>query len=255
MNAFLALAWNGFREARRNRVTAVVVAFAFALLLASYLVLEVTVITFSRVLVDLGLGAMAVMGVFLAIYLSAGVIPREIERRTLFLVVTRPITRTTFLAGRLAGNLLTLGVLLLVMTAVYALQLRLFDVEFTAPQATAVLGLYAELALLSAVGFLMSCFSGTLVSALVTTGLFLAGHLCGDIYNFAARAKEPWMQSAGKALYYCLPNLERLNFRPHATYDLPVSGAELGGSLLYALAWTAGLLAVAAALFQRRDFK
>ncbi|MBM4381150.1 MAG: ABC transporter permease, partial [Deltaproteobacteria bacterium] len=69
MNAFLALAWNGFREARRNRVTAVVVAFAFALLLASYLVLEVTVITFSRVLVDLGLGAMAVMGVFLAIYL------------------------------------------------------------------------------------------------------------------------------------------------------------------------------------------
>lgn len=255
MNAFLALAWNGFREARRNRVTSAVVAFAFALLLSSYLVLEVTVITFSRVLVDLGLGAMAMMGVFLAIYLSAGVIPREIERRTLFLVVTRPMSRSTFLAARLAGNLITLGVLLLTMTAVYALQLRLFDVEFTFTQAAAIAGLYGELVLLSAVGFLLSSFSGTLVSALVTTGVFFAGHLCGDIYHFASRAKDPWLQSLGKALYYCLPNLERLNFRPHATHGLAVGVAELGTSLLYALAWSVGLLSLAAALFQRRDFK
>jgi ABC-type transport system involved in multi-copper enzyme maturation permease subunit len=255
VNAFLALAWNGFREARRNRVTSAVVAFAFALLLSSYLVLEVTVITFSRVLVDLGLGAMAMMGVFLAIYLSAGVIPREIERRTLFLVVTRPMSRSTFLAARLAGNLITLGVLLLTMTAVYALQLRLFDVEFTFTQAAAIAGLYGELVLLSAVGFLLSSFSGTLVSALVTTGVFFAGHLCGDIYHFASRAKDPWLQSLGKALYYCLPNLERLNFRPHATHGLAVGVAELGTSLLYALAWSVGLLSLAAALFQRRDFK
>lgn len=255
MNGFLALAWNGFREARRNRVTAAVVAFAFALLLASWLVLEVTVITFARVLVDLGLGAMSLMGVFLAIYLSAGVLPREIERRTLFLVVTRPITRSTFLVARFAGNLLTLGALLAAMTAVYGLQLLAFGVEFTGTQGAAILALFAELALLSAVGFLMSSFSGTLVSALVTAGLFFAGHLCGDIYTFATRAKEGWVQGLGKAVYYCLPNLERLNFRMQAAHGLAVPLPDLGEGLLYAAAWTAGLLVLAAAVFQRRDFK
>ncbi|MEN9796624.1 MAG: hypothetical protein RL653_320 [Pseudomonadota bacterium] len=255
MNAFLALSWNGFREARRNRVTSVGVAFALALLLASWLVLEVTVITFSRVLVDLGLGAMAVMGVFLAIYLSAGVIPREIERRTLFLVVTRPISRTQFLAARYAGNLLTLAALLAAMTAVYVLQLFAFGVDFTWTQGAAVLGLFAELAVLSSVGFLMSSFSGTLVSAVVTAGLFFAGHLCGDIYTFASRAKAGWVQALGKAVYYCLPNLERLNFRVQAAHDMDVPASQLGTGLLYAAAWSVGLLVLASAIFRRRDFK
>ncbi|MFL5319158.1 MAG: ABC transporter permease subunit, partial [Myxococcaceae bacterium] len=94
MNGLLPIAWNGFREARRNRVTVVVAAFAVAILLCSTLVSEVTVATFDRVLTDFGLGSMSLIMVFLAIFLSCGVLSREIERRTIFMVVSKPVSRS-----------------------------------------------------------------------------------------------------------------------------------------------------------------
>jgi hypothetical protein len=102
-NAFLATAWNGFREARRNRVTVVVGVFALLTLLLATLVTQITVVTFRRVMVDTGLGLMSLILVFLSIFLSSGLLAREIERRTIVLVVTKPISRSTFLA-RFAGT-------------------------------------------------------------------------------------------------------------------------------------------------------
>ena len=107
MGPFVALALNGFREARRNRVTLLVAIFALAMLLSTSLVLEVTVGTFDRVITDVGLGAMSLMLVLLTVFLSSGLISREIERRTIFLMVSKPISRGAFLVGRLLGNMLT----------------------------------------------------------------------------------------------------------------------------------------------------
>ena len=103
MGPFIALTLNGFREARRNRVTLIVALFALSLLLSSSLVVEVTVGVFDRVLTDMGLGSMSLMMVLLTIFLSSGLISREIERRTIFLMVSKPLSRGAFLVGRLFG--------------------------------------------------------------------------------------------------------------------------------------------------------
>ncbi len=255
MNGFFALVWSGFREARRNRVTSVVFAFALVLLLSTSLVLDLTVATFRRVIVDLGLGAMSVMGVFLAVFLSSGLLAKEIERRTIFLIVSKPLSRTGFLLARFGGNLVTLALLLAGMTALYWGQLLFYEVPFSSTQALSIAGLFLELVVLSALGFLMSSFSSPIVSALVSVGVYFSGHLSADIYNLAKRAEGAPMQALGKAVYYALPNLERFNFRPQATYELPVTWGDLGTAVALCLAWSALFITVASALFQRRDFK
>ncbi len=255
IQSLLALTWNGFREARRNRVTLVVGFFAITLLLGTTLVTEVTVITFNRVLTDFGLGAMSLMLVLLAVFLSSGLLSREIERRTVFLIVSKPVSRGLFLVGRLAGNMLTLSALLLGMAAVFFLEMLLCRVPIAQSQLVAIGVLWVELLVLSAIGFLMSSFSGPIVSAVVTTGLYFAGHLSADIYQLSERTKSANLKAIGKAVYYLLPNLSRLNYRPQAAYNLEVPARVILESVAYGCAYAAGLAAIAIALFNRRDFK
>lgn len=255
MHPFIALAFNGFREARRNRVTVVVAVFALVLLLSSTLVLEVTVNTVDRVLTDMGLGAMSLTLVLLAIFLSSGLLSREIERRTIFLMVSKPISRGTFLVGRLVGNMLTLTVLLAAMSALFFLLMAGYGFPITQAHAVAIVMLWFELWVLSGIGFLMSSFSSQTVSAFVTVGLYFAGHLSGDIYKLAQKSESGLIQTVGRAAYYLLPDLERLNYRPHATYAVLTPLRELLPSAGYAIAYTGLLVALAVILFNRRDFR
>jgi len=252
---FLALTFNGFREARRNRVTVVVGAFAFGLLVASSLLTNLSISTFDRVLTDVGLGIMSIVLVLLAVFLSSGMLSREIERRTLFLIVSKPISRAQFLVARFSGNMLTLGVLLAAMGVLFFMQIGLYGTLFTQAQFVAIGMLFFELLILSSIGFVMSSFSSQMVSATVTIGAYFAGHLGGDIYELSKKAEVPFLQWLGKAVYYALPNLSRLNYRVHATYELPTPASELLPSMLYAVAYAAVMIVIAATIFARRDFK
>jgi len=255
IQGFSALALNGFREARRNRITLVIGFFAIAMLLCTTLVTEVTVHTFNRVLTDVGLGVMSVMLVLLAIFLSSGLLSREIERRTVFLIVSKPISRSLFLAGRLAGNMLTLTVLLVGMAAVFFLQMSMYRDGIFSTQFVAIGVLWFELLLLSSFGFVMSSFSSQIVSAVVTTGMYFAGHLATDVYNISAKSKSEVVKVLGKVTYYLLPNLSRLNYRPQASYAIRVTPNEILSSVAYGTAYASVLVIVAMILFSRRDFK
>lgn len=255
MSAFWAVAWNGFREARRNRVTAVLAGFAVVLLFSTTLVTEVTVNTFDRVVTDFGLGTMALMLMPLSVFLACGLIPREIERRTIFLVVSRPFSRASFLAARLVGNMITLGLLALAMSGVFALQLWLTRTAPTTQMLAAVVGLLAELLVINAIGMFFSSMSSQLVSAVITAGLVFSGHLSGDIYRIAAKSESSAVQLLGKAVYYVVPNLERMNFRDEAAYQAAVAPADLASAVGLALAYAVILMVGAAYVFDRRDFK
>ncbi|HZI06262.1 MAG TPA: ABC transporter permease [Archangium sp.] len=255
MGPFVALALNGFREARRNRVTLLVAIFALAMLMSTTLVLEVTVGTFDRVITDVGLGALSLMLVLLAIFLSSGLISREIERRTIFLMVSKPLSRGAFLVGRLMGNMLTVTVLQGLMAALFFVMMRFYDSPISQAHLAAVGMLWFELWVLSAVGFLMSSFSSQMVSAFVTVSVYFAGHLSSDIYALASKSQSEAIQVVGKAVYYVLPDLSRFNYRPHATYYVNVAANELGSAALYGMAYTSVLVALAVLLFNRRDFR
>lgn len=255
MKAFTALAWNGFREARRNRVTVIVAAFALLVLLSTSLVAEVTVNTFSRVLSDFALGSMSLLLVFLAIFLSCGLLPREIERRTIFLIVSKPISRAQFLVARLCGNLLTLLVLEVVMFLILWVEFALYRVPVTSTHVLAAVALWVELGVLCAAGFFFSSFATQMTAAVVTSGLYLAGHLLGTLHETTERSGSALVRLVGEGLYRVLPQLERLNFRPYATYGLPVPPAQFLSALAYGAAYSVLLCTLAALIFRRRDFR
>lgn len=255
MRSFFVLAWNGYREARRNRVSVVVAMFALALLLSAALVTDVTVYTFDRVITDFGLGAMSMTLALLAIFLSTSQLTREIERRTIFLVVSKPVSRSQFLVARFAGNAFTLGAMLVLMSAFLSVQILLNHSPLNSAVLAAMGMLWVELVVVSSVGFVMSSFSSQMVSAVVTTGVYFAGHLSADIYEQARKAKDPALKVLGKLVYYVLPNLERLNFRPRAAFAVASTPTEILSATAYGFAYAAVMIAIACLLFEKRDFK
>ena len=253
--ALAAITLNGFREARRNRVTVVVIAFAVATLCSSVLVTQVTVHTLGKVLIDFGLGVMALMLSFLAIFLSTGLISREIERRTIFLTLGKPLSRTVFLLGRIGGNLVTLLVLQAMMVALYLAQLALFRTPFTEPQLAAILGLSFEVLLLTTLGVLFSATLSQTVAAVATTGFFFLGHLSGDLFRFVQKSDDALLRFLGKGAYYVLPNLERVNFRLMASHGDHVPLSVFLSGAAATVAYAVGLFVITSLFFERRDFK
>lgn len=256
MSVLGALARVGFTEARRNRVTVVIAAFAALLILLTVVVLNTTVFTLDRVVTDFGLGVMSLILVGLSMFLSVGMISTEIERRTVFLVLSRPISRAVFIAGRFLGLALTMTALLLTMSAIYLAQLFLFDVETTSAIAAAIAGLWIELLVLIALGLLFSSFAGRLVSAINVVALYLIGHWAPDLYNLGANPKlSPGLQTLARATYYVVPNLDRFDFKPEAAYAAAVGILPIASAFAYGFGWITLFLGAAALIFSRRDFK
>lgn len=255
MRVVAALATASFREALRNRVTVVLGVFAVVMILLTSVVLNTTVFTLDRAVTDFGLGVMSLLLVGLTIYLSAGLLTREIERRTIFLVVSRPVSRAAFIVGRYVGTVIMLFMLQAVMAALYLLQFPLFDVPLTQAVTAALLGLAVELALLAAIGFFFSSFSGQLVSGLSVVGLYLLGHLSRDMYLVSQSSESPAIAGLARVGYYVLPNLDRLDYRVVAAHQGTVDWTEFAGSCGYGLLYAALLLVAATLIFDRRDFK
>lgn len=254
MRALVVLALAGFREAIRNRVTVVVAAFALILIALTSVVMNLTVFSLDRVVTDFGLGVMSMLLVALAIFMSVGMLNRELERRTVFLVLSRPLSRSAFVAGRYFGIVVTLTVLLAAMSLVYATQIAIFDVPPTSSMPAAIAGLWCQLVVLSAMGVFFSSLSGPITSAICVVSLYLVGQWTADLHVMATRL-GPVLGAMARAGYYVLPNFARMDFKAQASAAAPVSSAELLEALGSSLGWSLLLLVGATLLFRRRDFK
>lgn len=251
----MAVALNGFRESSRNRVTVVVLFFALAMIFSATMAMDLTVFTFSRVMTDVGLGVMGLIANFLAIFLSTGQLPREIERRTIYMVASRPLSRGTFLLGRFFGNLLTVYSVIAVMVLLFGFQLVVSHERFTGSHFAAVVGLCCEVALVSAIGFAFATFSSQVISSVATTGLYFLGHLMPDLHKIAVRAPSPLVRGLARVGTVVLPDFDRLDFKLRATYEIATSARELVEATLYTLGYATVALVIAGVLFERRDFK
>jgi Cu-processing system permease protein len=255
MSSLGAITLNGFREALRNRVTLVVLMFAFIMIFSSTVALELTVATFERVMTDLGLGMMGIITAFLTIFLASGLVPKEIERRTIYMVLAKPVSRSSFIVGRFFGNVLTVYFVTLIMAILFIGQLLAQGIMPHMIHWVSIVGLCLQTLVLSAVAFALASFASQFMTAIASVCLYSIGHLTPDLYSMADRSKSDTMMWIGKGLYYLLPNLDRLAFASRATYNDPVSWNELFFSCGYAIAYSALMLVVASILFERRDFK
>jgi len=257
-----------FRESVRDRVPYAMVVFAVLLMAASYLIAQMTAGQDMKIIKDLGLAALSLFGLFIAIFIGIGLVSKEVEKKSVFGILSKPISRTQFILGKYAGLVMTLAVNLGVMTiAYYAVLFYMEAVSTPAEQAgwpapavdprllIAIGLIFAELMLVVALALFFSTFAGPLMAALMTIGLWVAGHFNADLRNFETVVDSAPVVALARALYYVLPNLAPFDVKAAAVHGMPIEMGAVGFTLLYAAVYTAILLTAAVAIFRRRDFK
>ncbi|HEY1087867.1 MAG TPA: ABC transporter permease [Archangium sp.] len=248
------LALAGFREALRNRVTVVVAVFALVLIALTTVVMNLTVFSLDRVVTDFGLGVMSLLLISLSVFMSVAMLNRELERRTVFLIVSRPISRSHFIVARYLGMVATLTVLLLAMAVVYAAQLLVFDVPVPNSVPGALVGLWCQLLLLCAMGVFFSSATGQVTSAICVVALYLIGQWTADLHVLALKL-PPVLAAIARAGYYVLPNFARMDFKAQAAAGMSIAPEDVLGALGSSVGWSLLFVLGATILFRRRDFK
>jgi ABC-type transport system involved in multi-copper enzyme maturation permease subunit len=253
-----AIARNAFREAVRDRVLYNLVLFMLLLTGASIFIGELSGGQERKVIVDLGLSAMLLFGVFIAIFVGVGLVYKEIERRTIYAVFSKPVGRGEFLVGKYLGLCLTLLVNVLVMAVGVSVALLYVSRGWDPLIPTiwpAVLLIYMELMLLTATALLFSSFSSPALSALLTFMVFIIGHFSADLKSLAASLGSTSARYLFTGLYYLLPNLANYSFITPASHGHAPSLEFVFATALYAFVYIAVILAVATLVFSRRNFK
>ena len=254
MNAVL-IAQNTFREAIRDRVLAGVTAAGVALLVLTLVARPLAMGEGTRLTVDLGLSSITFLGLLVVLMVGTSLVAKEIERRTIFNLLSRPIARPVYLVGKwagLAGALWAVaGVLGLALWSLLAL---LGHGANALPIVQAVYLAGLELTVVTAIAVLFSALSTPVLSSLYTLGLFLAGQWADDLRVFAGKAPGA-LRTVLEVFANLLPNLSLFNMRSLAAAGETTTALHLGVAGAYALLYCACVLALASAAFESRDFR
>jgi len=250
------IARNTFREAVRDRVLYNLVLFVLLITASAIFLGELTAGQEIRTIVNLGLSAMLVFGAFISIFVGVSLVSKEIERRTVYAIFSKPIGRGEFIVGKYLGLCLTLLVNVLIMGIGVSLAILYVgggNLAFTIWGA--IFLIYLELTILIAVAILFSSFSSPALSALLTFFIFIIGNFSQSLRDFAANLGSSFTKLFFDVLYYALPNLSFYSFRTNAAHgDVPPI-AMLGGAFIYAVVYVGILLVGTVMIFSRRNFK
>jgi ABC-type transport system involved in multi-copper enzyme maturation permease subunit len=262
------IALNVYRESVRDRVPYNLVLFAVLLIGSSYLLAQLTAGQDVKIIKDLGLAATSLFGLFIAVFIGIGLVSKEVERRSIYTILSKPISRPQFILGKYAGLVLTLAVNVAVMAAaLYAVLAYMtwiespdFKAAWDAPGVDpallkAVFLIFIELMLVTAIALFFSTFSSPILSAALTFGLYVAGNFNADLRNFDQVVKSPAAAWLARGLYHVIPDLSAFDVKTQVVHGLPVPAGYLWSTAAYGGAYIAALLLAATVIFSRRDFK
>ena len=251
----LTIAQNGFREVIRDRILYFIGFFSLLLILAQRIIPEIAAGTHEKILLDFGIGAIAILSVIVAIFVGTASINKEIEKRTLLMLIPKPISRAELLLGKHLGLTAVLGVTIAIMMAIYLAMLSFADITYpTMALAIAALYLLLELALIVAVAILFGVFTSSILATLLSFGVYLMGHFSEDLVELGKLSKNASIESLTTSLYLVLPNLSRLDLKNEAVYGLLPDTAELINHALYGILYTALLLIISMMIFAQKEF-
>jgi Cu-processing system permease protein len=252
------VATNTFREAVRDRVLYNLVFFALLMMGAAILVGQISIGIEQSVIVSLGLTAISVIGIFIAVFIGVGLVSKEMEKRTLYALLAKPVQRWEFLLGKYAGLVMTLTVNTAAMAV--GLYLALWTVKHGLVKSdwyllVAVYLILLKLALIVALAMLFSCFTTPFLAILFTVGLYVAGVFAEDLRTVRAIDLAPVTMKLIRGLSYLIPNFENFNVMATVAHGGAVAGSLVWQCTGYAMLYVAIVLAVAALVFSRRNLK
>lgn len=268
MNRVWLVAWHVFKESVRDRVLFAIVGFAFVLVAASVLIGEITAGQDVKIIKDLGLATLEVAGVLMAVFIGIGLVAREIERRSIYSLLAKPVHRWEFVLGKYVGLVGTIMVNLALMTA--ALFVMLAWLQWKTPDEVelgwvtpvmdlallkAVVLIMAELALLTAVALFWSTFTSSgILAAGLTLGVFVVGLFVEDLRGFTAISDSPLIVALVHGVGVVVPAFSAFDIKAEVVHGRPMPWAYVGMTVAYAACYASALVGGAMAIFSRREF-
>jgi ABC-type transport system involved in multi-copper enzyme maturation permease subunit len=254
---FAYIASNTFREAVRDRVLYNLIAFALLLSGAAILVGQISIDIERLVVINLGLTAVSLFGLVIAIFIGIGLVSKEIEKRTLYTVLSRPVRRWEFIFGKFCGLAGTLVVNTFCMAIGVFAALLYVSRHFETGDVWILVALYfiiLQFLIVTALALLFSSFSSPLMAAVFAFSLFVIGSFSEDLRGFAAIAHgvTGWLATG---VAYIVPNFSALNIISSVAYGQPVSGQLILYNSIYALVYSTAAMCGAVLIFERRNLK
>lgn len=256
LHRIFAIATNVFREVVRDRILYIIGLYALILAAAFRFLPEFAAATEDKIFLDFGLAAMNVLGLIVAVFVGTGLINKEIEQRTILVLIAKPISRVEFITGKHLGLSAVLALLIAAMTAIY---LALMHGNVPYPLGSillAALFLFFQLSLVTAVTIVFGVFTSSVLATLLSFGVYFMGNFSQDLVELGRLSKNPGLQRLTQALYLVLPDFSRLDLKNQAVYgsELLPNSLTLIANAGYGLVYTVLLLAIATLIFSRREF-
>lgn len=250
-----ALAGNTFREAIRNRLLYVLLGFGVLMILSGVLLATLSYVEVDEILQDVGLAAIRFFGTGIAIFVGIGLIHNEVDRRTIFTILSKPVSRPEFLIGKWAGLTFTVWLQLLLMGLAFASVSWLAGAPLGLEHALAVGMIGLELMVLVAIATFFSAFTTPMLAAFFSVGLWMTGHLSRDLHALGQQSDLESVSTMASFVFMLLPDFEVFNKTLEAVHGLPIPPAEVMMACVYALGYTVAMLTLGSMIFSRRDFK
>ncbi len=251
------VARNVFREVIRDRVLYLIGFYGVIMGAATVLLPYVAASTENKILLDVGIAAIGMLGLLVAVFIGTGLVNKEIEKRTVFVMIAKPVSPAEFIVGKHWGLTAVLATLVAAMTAIYFGIFYLQKIPFPWESLSiAALFQILELSLITAVAILFGVMTSPILAMFLTIAIYLMGHLSRDLLAFGTLTQSPAIQKITQVLYLILPDLARLDWKNQAVYGMSLlpTPLEMAGHAAYGLIYTVLLLAIATFIFSRRQF-
>ncbi|MCP5058818.1 MAG: ABC transporter permease subunit [bacterium] len=253
--AIAAIAENTVRDAVRNKVLYILLFFALVLIGASFLLATLSYVERERILQDVALASIRMFGAAIAIFIGVSLVHREVDRRTIFTILSKPVSRADFLVGKYLGLVTTLWLQLAIMSAGFVFVSWSMDAPLNGGHAVALVATALELAVLVALATLFSSFATPFLAACYSVGLYVVGHITRDIRALGEIAESTTAKTLTVWIHRIFPDLESFNWTIEAVHGLPIPPEEVAWSFVMGIGWCIGFLTVAVVVFERRDFR
>ena len=255
MSRVLAIAQNTVREAVRERLVLVLGLFGFALVVGSQALSPLALGEGRKVVIDFGLAGAMLLATLLSVFLGSSLLHKELERRTLYSILAKPVRREEFLLGKFLGLWFTTAALLAGMAGILAsvVTVAYGDTPWTIAGATALS--LIELGIVTAVVVLFSSFTTPALTAFFGIAAVVMGHFAEDLHYFASHGAPVVVRALTEAVYWALPHLSVFNARGLAVHGIAVEPERLLFAVGYGGLYITGLMIFAGTVFRRREFR
>lgn len=255
MTRIWAVALSTFRESVRERILLLAVVFGAVLVGSALFLSPLAVGARQKIVMDVGLAAISIIGVLTAVMLGGTLLHKEIDRKAIYLVLTRPVSRPAYLVGKLAGVVLAVGLVFAAMTAVLLAAIALGGAPLRPAVFASIWLSLLETTVVASIVVFFSTFTTPMLASFFTLCAFVAGSLSNDLRLFAEKFGGAASGLAAHVFYYVLPNLAAFNLRHEAVHDLPFRAVDVALASLYAAVYVSVAVLAACLVFGRREFK